>query len=77
MRIKHGSVNLLAAANIPHSHAEKLQGVQTRLTGFTTDLMAECEFSYGLVFGKTFMPQDTFCYLIPHEALETKGSDAL
>jgi len=63
MQVKHGSVEILERANIPHSHAEKLQGVQTRLTGFTTDRMVECEFSYGVVFGPSFMPQDTFCYL--------------
>jgi len=76
MRVKHGSINLLAAANIPRSHAEKLQGVQTRLTGFSTPLMVECEFSYRLL-GASFQPYDTFTYLIPREALETKGSDAL
>jgi hypothetical protein len=70
MRVKTDSVQLLERANIPHSHAVKLQGVQTRLTGFATDLMAECEFSYGAIFGPSFMPHDTFAYLIPHEALE-------
>jgi len=76
MRIKHGSVQMLAAAKIPQSHAEKLQGVQTRLTGFSTPLLVECEFSYRLL-NADFQPDDTFTYLVPREALETKGADAL
>jgi hypothetical protein len=77
MRVKHGSVELLERAGIPSQHAVKLQGQNVSLTGFSTRLMTECEFSYGRVFGSHFMPYDTFSYLIPHEALEAKGFDTL
>jgi len=77
MRVKHGSVELLERAGIPSQHAVKLQGQNVSLTGFSTHVMTECEFSYGQVFGSHFMPDDTFAYLIPNEALEAKASDTL
>jgi len=70
MRVKNGSVQLLVAAKIPLSHAEKLQGVETSLTGFSTEKYVECEFTYGRVFGSKFMGHDTFAYLLPPAALE-------
>ena len=69
MRVKTDSIELLERANIPRSHAVKLQGQEAALTGFSTDRMVECEFSYR-VLGSIFMPHETFAYLIPHDALE-------
>ena len=80
VRVKHDSVKLLVAANIPRSHAEKLQGQDTFPTGFEMRFpvhLVECEFTYGRVFGSTYSGHDTFAYLIPSEALEEKVSDAL
>jgi hypothetical protein len=71
MRVRNGSIQLLESAQIPAAHAIILQGQQTRLTGFSTDRMVECEFSYRIL-GAGFQPHDTFTYLIPYQALEAR-----
>lgn len=69
MRIRQNVAKLLERCGIPQSHAVILQGQKTRLTGFSTDLMAECEFPYRIL-GSDFMADETFAYLIPYDALE-------
>lgn len=69
MRVKQNVANILISNGIPRVHAEILQGQKTRLTGFSTTRVVECEFSYAIL-GAGYRGDETFAYLMPYDVLE-------